>query len=241
MTQVSDFVAIDMGNTQIKIAHFFQKKIQKVDRISISELISHPESIQNITNLSGIYCSVRSKEDNMAIEKLFPFIKNVENFQKLPIKNDYKSSTLGWDRLINAIATNHLAKTAASLAIDIGTCIKFDLVVDNHYKGGSISPGLRLRFTSLNQLTANLPYADDYSPVEYLADNTIDAIRSGVINGAQGEINHFIRRYTEEYPSLTIFVTGGDAQYFDIESKNNIFVDENLTFIGLYQIYTFNV
>ena len=60
------------------------------------------------------------------------------------------------------------------------------------------------------------------------------------INGIQSEINQLIRRYSEEFMDLTFFMTGGDIHYFDFPDKNNIFVDENLTLKGLYQIYLFN-
>jgi type III pantothenate kinase len=43
----------------------------------------------------------------------------------------------------------------------------------------------------------------------------------------------FIEEYQRIYPQLTIFLTGGDHQYFDLEVKNGIFVDENLTLKGL--------
>jgi type III pantothenate kinase len=56
----------------------------------------------------------------------------------------------------------------------------------------------------------------------------------GVILGIDREIRAFISDYEAEYQDLTIFVTGGDAQHFDFGSKNNIFVDENLTLTGLF-------
>lgn len=62
-----------------------------------------------------------------------------------------------------------------------------------------------------------------------------------MINGIQAEINGLMERYIEEFGDLTFFVTGGDAPNFDIEGKNNIFADENLTLKGLYYIYLANV
>jgi pantothenate kinase type III len=35
-------------------------------------------------------------------------------------------------------------------------------------------------------------------------------------------------------------VTGGDAKYFDLHSKNDIFADDNLTLNGLFEIYNTN-
>ncbi len=241
MTQVSDFVAIDMGNTLVKIAHFFENKIFKVEKYDFNQLLLSHSTIKKIVTLKGIYSSVRSEEDNEALEKILPNCINVSKVNNIPINNLYKSSTLGWDRLLNAVAIQSLKKTTAALAIDVGTCIKFDFVDNDDYLGGSISPGIQLRYKSLNAYTARLPYIQDCNHTSIIADNTEDALRSGVINGIQGEINYFIERYKEMYPSLSIFITGGDANHFEIASKNNIFVQDNLTFIGLHQIYTYNV
>ncbi len=49
-----------------------------------------------------------------------------------------------------------------------------------------------------------------------------------------------MQEYQDHYNSLTFFVTGGDAANFDLQSKNNIFADENLTLKGLYEIYKAN-
>ena len=46
--------------------------------------------------------------------------------------------------------------------------------------------------------------------------------------------------YRMKFDDLTFFVTGGDADFFELESKNDIFADENLTLIGLYEVYKYN-
>lgn len=241
MAQDFDFVAIDMGNTLLKIAFFLKKNILEVKKYSFPSFIEDTSLIKKLQNTAGIYSSVRSSEDNLQLEKILPSIINVSTLKKLPLHNLYQSPTLGWDRLLNAIAIHSLKETETAIAIDIGTCIKFDCVDQDAYIGGSISPGLRLRFSSLHQLTANLPYLENYSSIDIIGKTTETCMQSGVINGAKGEIIHFINRYKTEYPSLTVFVTGGDSAHFDFDAKNNIFVLQNLTFIGLYQIYTFNV
>jgi pantothenate kinase type III len=40
--------------------------------------------------------------------------------------------------------------------------------------------------------------------------------------------------------NTVVFITGGDAHYFDFEQKNGIFADENLTLKGIHEIYVFN-
>jgi type III pantothenate kinase len=55
--------------------------------------------------------------------------------------------TLGRDRLANACGAKQLFPNDSVLVIDAGTCLKLDLVTEeNEYLGGSIGPGLAMRF-----------------------------------------------------------------------------------------------
>src|SRR6056297_312544 len=59
---------------------------------------------------------------------------------KVPVKIDYKSvSTLGTDRLANAVFASKFYHQRNVLVIDFGTCIKYDLIrEDGTYLGGAI-------------------------------------------------------------------------------------------------------
>ena len=92
----------------------------------------------------------------------------------------------------------------------------------------------------MNDYTANLPLLDSKEATTLIGKSTHESIHSGVMNGVKAEIDQIIERYRQEIGGLTFFVTGGDAQFFDFGGKNDIFVNENLTLIGLYQIYLFN-
>jgi type III pantothenate kinase len=85
----------------------------------------------------------------------------------------------------------------------------------------------------MHEFTGKLPLISDRKNAPIIGKNTLEAMRSGVINGLNREILGFIEEYQRIYPELTIFLTGGDHQYFDLEVKNGIFVDENLTLKGL--------
>ena len=43
------------------------------------------------------------------------------------------------------------------------------------------------------------------------------------------EIISMITRYEDEYGPIDIYMTGGDALYFDIPQKNNIFENKTLS------------
>jgi len=78
---------------------------------------------------------------------------------KMPFINKYMTpSTLGVDRLaLMAGAVNQFPKENV-LVIDAGSCITYDFVnTRSEYFGGSISPGIEMRYKSVNSFTANLP------------------------------------------------------------------------------------
>jgi type III pantothenate kinase len=145
------------------------------------------------------------------------------------------------DRACNVAAASYYFPERNVLIVDIGTCIKFDLIdKTNTYLGGSISPGIRLRFESLATQTANLPLLQHQIEYDLIGKSTSESIINGVINGCYSEILGLIQQYEDNFDDLQIIITGGDSFYFDFNEKSNIFADENLTLKGLYQLYLFN-
>jgi type III pantothenate kinase len=234
------YLVLDAGNTRVKIARFLNDEMLIFSSFEYSNFHLIQEFIESLEYEKSIISSVSSKENTNKLKSLLKNCFDVKEL-KYPIKFDYKSTeTLGVDRIANAVAAFSKSQTDA-LIIDVGTCIKFDFVnKDGIYKGGSISPGIHLRYKSLNDYTANLPLLKNTDKTEILGDSTKNCIQSGVLNGIQGEINYFIERYSKNIKDLTIFVTGGDYKYFDYSSKNNIFAVENLTIFGLFKILKAN-
>lgn len=237
-------LAVDLGNSYVKIGCFINNELTEVKRVSWTDVLENDPLKKEIEKQEGIFSSVLSEGQNEAFKKRFPLLKQFDSGMILPVSLNYATpETLGKDRLCNAVGGwNQAEKKTNVLVVDVGTCIKLDVVThDGIYQGGSISPGIRLRYQSLNDYTANLPLISETTQAELIGKSTKESMHSGVINGMQAEINGLIARYEQKYESLTIFVTGGDAKYFDLETKNNIFANKNLTLEGLYQIYVFNV
>lgn len=235
-------IAVDLGNTLLKIAYFINRKLDRVEKIEWKDFLANEERIIKMKNFHGICSSVISNEQNDVVKALLPNLIFLNQNTKFPFQIEYKTpETLGKDRLCNAAAAYFNAKGKNVLVIDIGTCIKYDFVSNNGvYLGGAISPGIHLRYKSLNDYTANLPLLNDTNESELIGKSTVEAIHSGVMNGMKAEIMGIIQQYQCKFESLTIFVTGGDANYFELDSKNNIFANKNLTLEGLFQIYLFN-
>ena len=228
-------LVIDAGNTRIKIGVFKNEALVEVIRFGNEEWNDLKSFLLEYRFTNSVVSSVRSDKDTRWILQMLQNPISFNGSQELLLKHVYQTpETLGSDRLSNVLAASKLA-TSSALVIDIGTCIKFDVIDQNKcYLGGSISPGINLRYKSLHDYTCLLPLLNDDSNAPIIGDSTESCMHSGVMQGIQGEINHFVSYYVARYQDLTIFVTGGDAHCFDIDSKNNIFVEQNLTLYGLY-------
>lgn len=232
---------IDAGNTSIKLGHFDGGQLHNVQRFALDQIDQLLEELRGENASKIVISSVISDAiSDILLSEFDGFLVN--HAMNLPIKMEYLTpNSLGIDRLCNAVAVQSEMKTEYGVSIDVGTCIKFDLVHKTKgYLGGSIAPGIDLRFKSLNDYTEKLPLLSNKSKVSLVGNNTETSIRSGVMNGINAEIAGFVAQYESLFDSLTFFMTGGDASYFDIQVKNDIFADENLTLKGLFEIYKHN-
>jgi type III pantothenate kinase len=232
------YACVDFGNTDVKVALFEQMNLKDVKRFRSDE-----ELIASLcSDMPLAVSSVRSNSLELRLKNHFTEITFINSTLKLPFTNSYATpDTLGIDRLCNVAALSSKNEIGVKLAVDLGTCIKFDLLnSNNHYLGGSISPGLRMRFSALNQFTANLPLIEPIQNPGLIGQTTRESLQSGVQNGIIAEIFGMIQQYELRFPNLCVYFTGGDFQNFDFPQKNNIFVDENLTLIGISEIYKLN-
>src|SRR6202000_1037642 len=119
----------------------------------------------------------------------------------LGVNNHYLTpQTLGLDRLAAVTAAVNIYQGKSSLVIDGGTCITYDYVdAGANYFGGSISPGVKMRYSALNYYTAALPVVETDSGFTAQSGNdTITSIRSGVQNGIKHELEGFISDYKKD-------------------------------------------
>ena len=154
----------------------------------------------------------------------------------------YKRQTLGHDRiaLVSAAAVNFPGQNI--LIIDVGTCITYDFKNSkNEYLGGGISPGIQMRFKSLNSETSNLPLLTINLDNKLLGDDTDSSINSGVINGVISEIDGLINQYQERFKNIKIILTGGDSDFLLNKIKNTIFADQNFLLKGLNYLLEDNI
>ncbi|MEI7594832.1 MAG: type III pantothenate kinase [Bacteroidota bacterium] len=234
---------IDRGNSFWKIAIFDENNIVFSERLEkVNSLVF--DSILNQFNVeSGIISSVSYiDEEIIAFLKSKLFLVEFTQQTKVPIQIDYQTpETLGKDRIAAAVGAFSQWGNENCLIIDAGTCITYDILEKGgKYVGGSISPGIQMRFRALNNFTGKLPLIEIKKFENTNGKTTEESILSGVLKGVCFEVDGFISHYTNEINSLKIIFTGGDVVFFDKNLKNSIFVDSNLVITGLKEILKYN-
>lgn len=228
-------LVIEVGNTNIKYALFEGLDIIK----RYTQPTSNKTLVQDILN-HKIDRAILAGSGDMS-DILWENLKCPRYvFDRTMIKDMeiayHTPETLGQDRLLNAYAVSHDFPNRNSLIIDCGTCITTTFLDEkNRLQGGSISPGVAMRFKALHHYTARLPlvaFDRAYHP-SLLGMNTPSSIESGVLVGAIDEIVARMEAMRSVYPNLNIIMTGGDALFFQNKIKNEIFVDSHLTLRGL--------
>ncbi len=237
---------IDVGNTNVKLAVYNGKNIVHKEVIKSSQLLSTLKNIKKeYPSLDNAILSSVGKLKETLLKKIQSQINLLvlDSTVKLPFTNLYQTpETLGADRiaLVSASAMSYPNKNV--LIIDAGTCITYDFIThENNYLGGAISPGIRLRYESLHDLTANLPLLTIKQPKNIIGTNTQESIHSGVINGVLNEINGVIHEYEQEFKELTVILTGGDADFLSKQLKSSIFANSNFLLEGLNYILEYNL
>ncbi|MDB5151278.1 MAG: type pantothenate kinase [Mucilaginibacter sp.] len=220
-------LVIDIGNTFTKIAVFGRDELLHAGHYPVVEAGMLLTLIDQYQVNKAIISSVKKEIENwrsLLNAKVDLKYFNVE--MSAGIRNQYKTpKTLGLDRLAAVIGANRLYPGKGSLVIDAGTAITYDWIdAEGNYFGGSISPGLNMRYKALNYYTGGLPLIGaDVRFNDGYGNDTTSAIQSGVQNGIKYELTGFIESYQKNQPELNIILTGGDSIFFDTLLKNSIF------------------
>ena len=229
-------LVIDIGNTLLKAAIFknnllivsiefkdnFELNIESIlDKYPITHSI-----VSNVSNFNeglNYLLSIRTKQ--------ILFYESI----KIPFTNSYSTiSTLGKDRIALVSAASKEFSKENVLIIDLGSCITYDFKNSkNYYLGGSISPGIHMRYKSLNDYTANLPLLNFKNITNFVGKSTEESIHSGVVNGVVQEVNGTISQYKDEFKEIKIILTGGDSKFLLKKIKNTIFAHSNFLLVGL--------
>ena len=236
-------ILIDSGNTRTKYAisdHGLWLEEGIVDDFKSLEkklLTKYPKLKYAIhADVSGAFSEKKLQDFFFKLE-----VHSVKSLN-MPFQSAYNTpETLGDDRLAVVAAAMKKYPKQNCLIIDAGSCITFDLLTANEqYLGGSISPGLQMRFKALHSFTGKLPHCSAPAYQLALGTSTQESIQAGVVNGVKFEIEGQINALEQKFPSLTVILTGGDAVYLSKTVKNTIFAEPNFLAEGLDYILEYN-
>jgi len=237
-------LCFDFGNTRMKCAVFINGEftgehlLENDNEDTIRTLIDqyHPDK----SILSSVI------QHNPAMETLLSQhtkFHKLGHTSKLPVTTPVgKPETIGADRLALVVSAAHLFPGKNNLVIGLGSAITYNYI--NKYKefiGGGISPGMEMRFKSLNAYTAKLPLVRADWNFPLAGYDTRTNILSGVILGMAKEIDGMVEAYEEKYANFNVLLSGGDAGLISRHLKKQYFADPYLIYKGLYVISEYNI
>ena len=232
-------LCFDFGNTRKKVGVFDGSELKEVIVLDNDNASTIEPFLKKYHPERTILSSVISHDP--ALEKLLSDHSRshiLTHTTKLPFTTPVgKPETIGADRLALAAAAVYFYPGKNNLVIGLGSCITYNFI--NKYAqfiGGSISPGMEMRFTSLHKFTAKLPLVKADWNFPLAGYDTRTNILSGVLLGMASEIDAIIELYKHKYSNFNVLLTGGDTTNFARHLKNQIFADPELIFKGLYAI-----
>lgn len=230
---------IDIGNSEVKYGVFEKDRLLEQGRIVYGDWQTLLSLKKEYSVESWIISSVQKVPDENELG--FSYLLLTEK-TPLPVTNQYKTpSTLGKDRIAAICGASSLFKETSVLVIDAGTCITYDFMTSKQeYIGGSISPGIKMRFKAMHEFTGKLPLIELKTYPSFYGQSTEESLLTGVSEGIIGEATHLIKEYKKAFGPLQVLCCGGDAGFFEKRLKMNIFAAPYLVLIGLNQILRYN-
>lgn len=232
-------ICFDFGNTRLKAAIFENDNFSE-------EIVLPNDEIATIENLLTDHAPQKTilssvVEHNPEIENILSAKTAFHKLSHLTKANFTtpvgKPESIGADRLALSAAAVHFFPGKNNLVIGLGSCITYNFI--NQYSefiGGSISPGMEMRFKAMQVFTAKLPLVQKDWNFPIIGYDTKTNMQSGVIAGITYEIDGFIDEYARKYGNFNAVLTGGDTSYFAGQLKNKIFADPYFLFKGLYAL-----
>jgi len=223
MNGIPHILACDVGNTAIHFAHVHGDEVTPVQSMRVGELSALGATLKELwgqmpqpkklvaasVNAAGLNALEAAAADSLDQKVLV-----VGRDLPLPIQTDLPDpERIGVDRLCCAAAAYDRLGRACVVA-DFGTAITIDCVNDQGvFLGGAILPGLSMSAKGLHDQTAQLPLVAPADPHGVFGKNTEEAIRSGIIRGAQGALRELVEAYATELGHWPlVIITGGDAE-----------------------------
>jgi type III pantothenate kinase len=148
----------------------------------------------------------------LAVKKLSPAV-HLYWHSRLPVRFNYKnSSTLGADRIADALYAAAKYPKQNVIIIDSGTAITVDAVnASGNFSGGVIMAGAVTHLRSLHAATDTLPLITMRdNKIPFPGNSTASCMQAGAVHGTTGALNHLVRKYKKLLGGkCAVLATGG--------------------------------
>lgn len=200
--------------------------LYKLDDVIVSSVVP---------KLTSAFVKLFFKYFKTRIKVLGPNIKS-----GISIKAD-DPKTVGADLICDCAGAMVYADEA--IIVDLGTATKYIYCKNHSFYGCAIAPGVSV---SLNALVNNadlLHSIEFQAPKKVLGTNTTTSMLSGIILSNAAAVDGMIERIKREVgnPNVKVLATGGLSSVIIPNCFNEIELVENLTLLGLAEIYKRNV
>lgn len=252
-------LAIDIGNTNIVIGCIDDTKTYFIERLSTVKTKKELEYAIDIKMILDIHNIKRDEIEGAIVSSVVPQITNIVKAaaekiikkETLVVGPGLKTglnilmdnpAQLGSDLVADAVAGISEYKPPL-IIFDLGTATTVSVVDEKkNYIGGMIIPGIGV---SLNALTANTSQLQGISleaPKRIIGKNTIECMKSGIIQSSAAALDGLIERIEEELgQKATAVATGGLAKVIVPYCRQEIILDDDLLLKGLRVIYKKNI
>ena len=228
---------VDVGNSSVKWRLTPTETYKPTEGGVLT--FDHLEELKRFSDIPHKWVASVKPSINPLLEEVLnnPHFVSVEDCKPL-IDIDYKTpTTLGIDRLLNAIGGLEYGDTFA--VVSFGTATVVDLVLNRTFKGGVIFLGVEKHLECLAKKGEKLPKVEFKQNPPFVGQSTEECIQSGVFYNQLFTVKGFLNRFITSYGIEKIILTGGYADFFHPQI-GGIF-DKELLFKGLFKVYKTSV
>jgi type III pantothenate kinase len=245
---------IDIGNSQTAIGIYRNAKIERSYRLITTIKTTSDEIFFKINDLAKNFGRKPKEFTHIGLSSVVPqlvrpwikalstyFNKPVQivssrNCLDLPIAYP-RPGSVGPDRLCNMLALRALG-IRDGIVVDMGTTTTFDVLHNGGFAGGLIMPGISSSMDVLTEKAAMLLPVPIKWTNKFIAKNTGDAMRAGILYGFLGQLDFLLKGIMKEMEmgNVLTIATGG---WGEMLLKRTLWIkkyDPYLTLEGIRQV-----
>lgn len=252
-------LAVDIGNTHIKIGAWDDSTLVFLSRLQTSHSRTQDEYAINILDILRLNGCNHAQFDGAIIGSVVPGVsETMRNAVTTVIRSsrvflvspnletglNFKiddPATLGSDLVCAGVAAlNKYPMPCYILSMGTATTV-FAMDQEGSFAGGCVCAGVTISLDALSMRTAQLPRISLDEPGSVIGTNTVDSITAGTVYGTAGMLDSLVNRMQEILGEGTVVACGGSVNRIVPHCSHNVIVDEQLVLEGLRLIYHKNV